>query len=145
MSKETLKKQLVDYLMDENLDTLTRIGILEKKFRKFWDTDEEDDSYDELNKLSKTWGDELKEQWGKLSLIMKLFKDFNLDEGRNSQMFKESKVGGDCFYWVDNYEVKIDDRNLSKKHYHPMDNEGFENLQRDLTELQTIKNNKVVV
>ena len=78
MSNETLKKQLVDYLMDENLDTLQRIGILEMKFRKFWDTDEEDDSYDELNKLSKTWGDELKEQWGKLSLIMKLFKDLIL-------------------------------------------------------------------
>ena len=50
-------------------------------------------------------------------------------------MFKESKVGGDCFYWVENYEVKIDVRNLSKKHYHPMDLEGFENLQRDLSEL----------
>jgi len=69
-------------------------------------------------------------------LIMKLFKDFKLDEGRNSQMFKESKVGGDCGYWVDNYEVKIDDRNLSKNHYHPIDDETIKNLQRDLTQLE---------
>ena len=137
MSNETLKKQLVDYLMDENLDTLTRIGILEKNFSKMWDTYEDED---EMMSISQDWGNELKEQWGKLSLIMKLFKDFNLDEGRNSQMFKQSKVGGDCSYWVDNYEVRILDRNLSKKHYHPMDEEGFENLQRDLTELETIKN-----
>ena len=128
MSKETFKKQLVDYLMDENLDTLTRIGVLEKNFRKFWDTDEEEDSFDKLEKLSRIWGDELKEQWGKFSLIMKLFKDFNLDEGRNSQMFKESKVGGDCYYWVDNYEVKIDDRSLSNRYYQPMGEVGFENL-----------------
>ena len=137
MSNETLKKQLVDYLMDENLDTLTRIGILENNFRKMWDTYEDED---EMMSNSQDWGNELKEQWGKLSLIMKLFKDFNLDEGRNSKMFKESKVGGDCSYWVDNYEVKIHDRNLSKNQYHPMDEEGFENLQRDLTELETIKN-----
>ena len=104
MSNETLKKQLVDYLMDENLDTLTRIGILEKNFSKMWDTYEDED---EMMSISQDWGNELKEQWGKLSLIMKLFKDFNLDEGRNSQMFKQSKVGGDCSYWVDNYEVRI--------------------------------------
>lgn len=71
---------------------------------------------------------------------MKLFKDFNLDEGRNSEMFKESKVGGDCSYWVDNYEVKIDDRNLSKNFYYPLNSERIENLQRDLTELETIEN-----
>ena len=140
MNNETLKEQLVEYLMDENLETLTRIKVLETRFRKYWDTDEEDDSFDELGELSRIWGSELKEQWGKLSMIMKLFKDFNLDEGRNSEMFKESKVGGDCFYWVDNYEVKIDDRNLSKNFYYPLNSERVENLQRDLTELETIKN-----
>ena len=140
MNNETLKEQLVEYLMDENLETLTRIKVLETRFRKYWDTDEEDDSFDELDKLTRIWGSELKEQWGKLSMIMKLFKDFNLDEGRNSEMFKESKVGGDCFYWVDNYEVKIDDRNLSKNFYYPLNSERVENLQRDLTELETIKN-----
>jgi hypothetical protein len=138
MSKETLKKQLVDYLMDENLDTLTRIRIIENKFKKMWDSPDFDEEDEKRISKSNEWGSELKEQWGKLSLIMKLFKDFNLDEGRNSQMFKESKVGGDCFYWVDNYEVKIDDRNLSKNQYHPLDGEGFENLHRDLTELETI-------
>ena len=69
MNNETLKERLVDYLMDENLDTLTRIGILEKNFRKMWDTDE-----DKMMNKSQDWGNELKEQWGKLSLIMKLFK-----------------------------------------------------------------------
>ena len=136
MSNNTLKEQLVDYLMDENLDTLTRIGIIEKNFIKMWDSPDFDEEDEKRISKSKEWGSELKEQWGKLSLIMKLFKDFKLDEGRNSQMFKESKVGGDCGYWVDNYEVKIDDRNLSKNHYHPIDDETIKNLQRDLTQLE---------
>lgn len=104
--KSELKDELVEYLHNEILETLTQISNSENKFRIMWDTND----YDEE---SKQWANEVKEQWGKLSLIMKLFKDFNLDEGRNRNMFKESKIGGDCFYSVENYEVKIDDRNLS--------------------------------
>lgn len=104
--KSELKNELVEYLHNESLETLTQISNLENKFRIMWDTND----YDEE---SKQWANEVKEQWGKLTIIMKLFKDFNLDEGRNRNMFKESKIGGDCFYSVENYEVKIDDRNLS--------------------------------
>lgn len=64
MNNETLKEQLVEYLMDENLETLTRIKVLETRFRKYWDIDEEDDSFDELDKLTRIWGSELKEEWG---------------------------------------------------------------------------------
>ena len=114
--KNILKEELVEYLFDESLETLTQISTLENKFVTMWNSDECED--EKMLCESKLWSDELKEQWGKLSLIMKLFKDFNLDEGRNRNMFKESKIGGDCFYSVENYEVKIDDRNLSKNLYY---------------------------
>jgi hypothetical protein len=55
-------------------------------------------------------------------------------------MFKESKIGGDCFYSVENYEVKIDDRNLSKNRFFLSDNEiCVENFENESKKLETIK------
>jgi len=133
-----LKEELVEYLFDESLETLTQISTLENRFVTMWNSDNCED--DKMLSESKLWSDELKEQWGKLSLIMKLFKDFDLDEGRNSKLFKESKVGGDCFYSVANYEVKIDDRNLSKNRFFLSNNEiSVENFENESKKLETIK------
>ncbi len=136
--KNRLKDELVEYLFDESLETLTQISTLENRFVTMWKSDECED--EKMLYESKLWSDELKEQWGKLSLIMKLFKDFDLDEGRNSKLFKESKVGGDCFYSVENYEVKIDDRNLSKNRFFLSNNEiSVENFENESKKIETIK------
>jgi hypothetical protein len=134
-NQKCLNDQLVDYLLNENLETITRINFIEKRFEKMWNSDDE-----RMNEKSNQWGNELKEQWGKLSLIMKLFKDFNLDEGRNRSMIKESKIGGDCFYFLENYDVKIEDRNLYKnKFYLPENKLSYENFQKEFELLESIK------
>ncbi len=136
--KNRFKDELVEYLFDESLETLTQISTLENRFVTMWKSDECED--EKMLYESKLWSDELKEQWGKLSLIMKLFKDFDLDEGRNSKLFKESKIGGDCFYSVENYEVKIDDRNLSKNRFFLSNNEiSVENFENESKKIETIK------
>jgi hypothetical protein len=137
-NQKCLNDQLVDYLLNENLETITRINFIEKRFEKMWNSDNCDD--ERMNEKSNQWGNELKEQWGKLSLIMKLFKDFNLDEGRNRSMIKESKIGGDCFYFLENYDVKIEDRNLYKnKFYLPENKLSYENFQKEFELLESIK------
>ena len=136
--EDRLKEELVEYLLNENLDTLTQISTLENRFIKMWNSGEYEN--EKMLDESKLWSNELKELWGKLSLILKLFKDFNLDNGRNRSMVKESKIGGDCFYSVENYEVKIDDRNLSKnKFYLPNDELCFGNFENEIKILETIK------
>ena len=136
--QKKLNEQLIDYLLNENLETLTRISFIEKRFEKMWKSENCDE--ERINEESNQWGNELKEQWGKLSLIMKLFKDFNLDEGRNSTSVKESKVGGDCFYFYENYEVRIDDRNLSKNKFYLSDDticvEEFNNENKILESIK---------
>lgn len=135
--KKSLNEQMVDYLLNENLETLTRISFIEKRFEKMWNTNDCDER---MNEESNQWSNELKEQWGKLSLIMKLFKDFDLDEGRNSETFKVSKVGGDCYYTLKNYEVKIEDRTLSKNKFYLPDNticvEEFKNENKILESIK---------
>lgn len=101
-----LKEELVEYLLNENSESLTRISKLENRFRIMWDTNE----YDEE---SNQWATEIKELWGKLSLIMKLIKDFNLDNGRNHNIVRASAIGGDCYYSVENYVVNLENRILS--------------------------------
>ena len=135
---KSLNDQLVDYLLNENLETITQININEKRFEKMWKSETDDD--EKMIEESNQWSSELKEQWGKLSLIMKLFKDFKLDEGRNSSMIKESTIGGDCFYSLKNYEVRIDDRNLSvNKIYLPNNTINVEVLQNEYKMLKSIK------
>ncbi len=136
--KKNLNDQLVDYLLNENLETLTRINFIEKRFEKMWNSDKCDD--ERMNEESNQWSNELKEQWGKISLIMKLFKDFGLDEGRNSETFKVSKVGGDCYYILKNYEVEIEDRTLSKNKFYLPDNTiCFEEFNNENKKLESIK------
>jgi hypothetical protein len=117
MKKNILKEQLFDYLQNENFETLTKINLIEEQFKELWNSNKCDDEI--MIEESNKWGNELKEQWGKLTLIMKLFRDFGLDEGRNSKTLKISKVGGDCYYILKNYEVGIDDRSLSKDTFYP--------------------------
>lgn len=117
MKKNILKEQLVDYLQNENFETLTKINLIEEQFEELWNSNKCDDEM--MIEESKKWSNELKEQWGKLTLIMKLFRDFGLDEGRNLKTLKISKVGGDCYYTLKNYEVGIEDRNLSKNTFYP--------------------------
>jgi hypothetical protein len=136
-NQKSLNEQLVDYLLNENLETLTRISFIEKRFEKMWKTNDCDER---MNEESNQWSNELKEQWGKISLIMKLFKDFGLDEGRNSETFKVSKVGGDCYYTLKNYEVEIEDRTLSKNKFYLPDNtlcvEEFNNENKILESIK---------
>ena len=104
-----LRDEMKDYLFFENIEILQNISTIENKFKTFWENNSPDD---EMIEESEEWGNELKELYGKLSVILKMMKEFNLDEGRNKEMFKESKIGGDCFYSVTNYEVRIRNRKL---------------------------------
>lgn len=116
MKKKNFKVQLVDYLQNEKFETLSKINFIEERFNNMWKGNMCVD--EKMIEESNQWSNELKEQWGKLSLIMKLFKDFGLDDGRNSETIKVSKVGGDCYYSLINYEVKIDERSLSKNTFY---------------------------
>lgn len=138
MKKKNFKVQLVDYLQNEKFETLSKINFIEERFTNMWKGNMCDD--EKMIEESNQWSNELKEQWGKLSFIMKLFKDFGLDDGRNSETIKVSKVGGDCYYSLINYEVKIDERSLSKNTFYLSDNTlCIENFNNEYEILETIK------
>lgn len=106
------RDEMKDFLFFENIEILQKISTIENKFKTLWENNLPSDEMEDDSVDSEEWGNELKELYGKLSVILKMMKEFNLDEGRNKEMFIESKVGGDCFYSVTNYEVRIGRRKL---------------------------------
>jgi len=104
---ENLQNELLEHVQCEFQRNRLEIQKIEIEFRKIWNTDEEElnDRRTEINEIESVLSTQLKELYGKQSVLLKLMSKFG-DNTVITSFNETSGVGGDCYYQIIGDEIE---------------------------------------
>ena len=104
---ENIQNELMEYVKCEFQRNRVEIQKIEIEFRKIWNTDEEElsDRRTEINEIESVLSTQLKELYGKQSVLLHLMSKFG-DNSLITCSNETSGIGGDCYYHINGYQIE---------------------------------------